>query len=168
MPNRVIKSRVPGGATQLADMLTSLLSLELAKPSGRLYLISPRLGNMLVIASPFGQFRSLMPELSQTELRLSDVLVSLAMRGTSVRVLYRPGDVHTEAFIARLDPAVERRQLPRLEERGLITERFYLRGSLEFDLGGVSAGDESIEISTNSSDIGQALLDAQQLWERAQ
>ena len=168
MPNRVIKSRAPGGATQLADTLTSLLALELMGPGGRVYLISPRLGDMVLIDSPFGQFRSLMPELGQTELRLSGVLGTLASRGTTVRVLYRSGDIHTNTFIARLSPDVKRRRLDRLDERGLVSERFYLRGSLEFDLGGVSAGDESVEISTDPSDVSRALLDAEQLWMRAE
>jgi hypothetical protein len=166
MPNQVIKSRAPGGATQLADTLASLLALELMAPGGRLYLLSPRLGDMTVVSSPFGQFRALMPELGQTELRLSGALGALAARGSTVRVLYRPGEAHTDAFIARLAPEVERRGLARLDERGLVSERFYLRGSLEFDLGGVSAGDESVEISTDPGDVSRALLDAEQLWER--
>lgn len=167
MPNRVIKSRAPGGASQLADALASLIALELLSPGGRLYLISPRLGNMPIVRSPFGQFRALMPELGRSELQLGDALGVLAGRGSKVRVLYRPEDVHTDAFIARLAPEVERRPVPRLDERGLVGERFYLRGSLEFDLGGVSAGDESVEISTDPEDVSRALLDAEQLWRRA-
>lgn len=66
MPNRVIKSRAPGGATQLADALASLIALELLAPGGRLYLISPRLGDMTVVTGPFGQFRALMPELGRS------------------------------------------------------------------------------------------------------
>jgi hypothetical protein len=108
-----------------------------------------------------------MPEIGRTELRLSDALGALAARGSTVRVLYRPGDVHTDAFIARLTPDVERRGLARLDERGLVSERFYLRGSLEFDLGGVGADDESVEMSTDPSDVSRALLDAEQLWGRA-
>jgi len=166
MPNRVIKSRAPGGATQLADSLASLLALELLSPGGRLYLISPRLGDMGVIASPFGQFRTLMPELGRSELRLGDALGVLAARGSTVRVLYRPGDARTDAFISRLSSEVERRPAARLDERGLVSEHFYLRGSLEFDLGGVSAGDESVEITTDPEDVSRALLDAEQLWRR--
>jgi hypothetical protein len=167
MPNRVIKSRLPGGATQLADSLASLLGLELLAPGGRLYMISPRLGEMRILSSPFGQFRALMPDLGQSELRLGDVLGNLAVRGSAVRVLYRPGDAQTEAFVARLAPQVERRAAPRLDERSLIGERFYLRGLLEFDIGGVGAGSESVEISTDPSDVSRALLDAEELWRRA-
>jgi hypothetical protein len=122
---------------------------------------------MRVLASPFGQFRALMPELGRSELRLGDVLDILAARGSAVRVLYRAGDTQTEAFVARLAPQVERRSVPQLDERGLITERFYLRGSLEFDIGGVGAGSESVEVSTDPADVSMALLDAEELWRRA-
>jgi len=166
MPNRVIKSRVPGGARQLTDTLASLLALELLSPHGRVYLISPRLGDMSIIASPFGQFRMLMPELGRSELRLSDLLGVLALRGSIVRVLYRPGDAHTDAFVARLSSEVERRAMVRLDERGMVCEGFYLRGSLEFAIGGVTAGDESVEITTNPEDVAGAMMDAEQLWRR--
>ncbi len=167
MPNRVIKSRRPGGTMQIADSLASLFALELLSPGGRLYLIAPRLGDMPVITGRFGQFRTLMPELGRTELRLVDLLGMLALRGSCVRVIYRPGDSSTEAFIARLSSAVERRPVARLDERGLVGERFYLRGSLEFDQEGVMAGDGSVEITTEPADVSRALMDAEQLWRYA-
>jgi hypothetical protein len=167
MPNHVIKARAPGGTSQLGDALASLMAMELLAPGGRFYLISPRLGDMTILRSPYGQFRALMPELGRSELRLGEALSLLAQRGTQVRVIYRPGDTHTDAFIARLAIQVERRPVARLDERGLVSERCYLRGSLEFDLGGVSAGDESVEISTEPEDVARALLDAEQLWRRS-
>lgn len=165
MPNRMIKSRAPGGASRLADTLASLIALELLSPGGRFYLISPRLSDVALLGSPFGQFRALMPELGRSELRLSEALGVLAIRGAQVRVIYRPGDLHTDSFVNRLSPDIERRAIDRLEERGLISERFYLRGSLEFDLGGLSAGDESVEISTDPEDVSRALINTDQLWE---
>ncbi len=166
MANRVIKSRAPGGTAQLADCLASLFALELMSPGGRLYLISPRLGDIPLIQSLFGQFRALMPELGQSELRLSDALAALGRRSSTVRVLYRPGDAPTDSFIGRLSPEVERRAVPRLEERGLIGESFYLRGSLEFSLGGVAAGEESVELTTEPADVARALVEADQMWRR--
>lgn len=166
MPNRVIKSRSLGGAVQLADCLASLLALELLVPNGRVYLISPRLGDMEILHSPFGQFRILMHELGQTRLRLGETLGILAARGSTVRVLYRPGDPQTEAFIGRLSREVERRPVDHLDERGLLSERFYLRGSLEFDLEGVSTGNESVEVTTEPGDVARALMEAEQLWGR--
>ncbi|WP_124681930.1 hypothetical protein [Candidatus Viridilinea mediisalina] len=163
----MIKSRVPGGASQLADALASLIALELLVPGGRLYLISPHLGDMVLLKSPFGQFRALMPELGRSAIRLGESLGMLAARGTQVRVLYRPGDPDTDAFVAGLTHEVARRAVSRLDERGLISEHFYLRGSLEFDRGGISTGDESVEISTEPDDVARALLDAEQLWRRS-
>jgi hypothetical protein len=165
--NRLIKARVPGGAAQLLDCLASLLALELMAPGGRLYLISPRCSDMTIIASPFGQFRAVMPMLGQTELRLSDALGSLANRGSLVRLLYRPGDPQTESFIGRLPSAVERQGVTRLEERALIGETFYLRGSLEFSMGGIAIGDESVELTTEADQVAQAMLEAEQLWRRS-
>lgn len=166
MPNRVIRSHTLGGIRQLADSLTSLLALELLAPGGRLYLISPRLGEMTAITSILGQFRALMPELGQSEMRLGEVLNLLASRSTTVRVLYRPGDDQTNTFINSLSSKVERKEVHRLDERSLIGERFYLRGSLEFKLGGIDSQEESVEITTDEEEVARALLDAEQLWGR--
>lgn len=167
MANRVIKSRMPGGTVQLADTLASLFALELMAPRGRLYLIFPRLGDIPLLSSSFGQFRALMPELGQTELRLSGALSALARRGAAVRVMYRPGDAPTESFIGQLSSDVERLAVPRLEERELIGESFYLRGSLEFSLDGVATGEESVEVTTDPADVARALMEADQMWRRS-
>lgn len=167
MANRAIRSRVPGSTAQLADCLASLFALELLAPGGRLYLISPRLGDMVLLPSPFGQFRALMPDLGATELRLSDVLRSLAARGSQVRVISRAGDPPTEAFLDRLGPPIESRVTEHLDERGLIGEGFYLRGSLEFTLDGVASSDESVELTTDRADVARAMVDAEQMWRRA-
>ncbi len=164
MSDRVIKSRARNGAAQLADCLATLLALELARPGGRLYLISPRLGDMLLLDSRFGQFRALMPEMSRTELRLGETLNILAARGADVRVLYRAGSPQSEAFLSHLAPGVKTRAVAQLDERGLIGERFYLRGSLEFTLEGVAIGAESAELTTEPAAVARALLETEQLW----
>jgi len=166
MANRLIKSRARGGAGQLSDCIASLIALELIAPGGRLYLISPHLGDMVLLLSPFGQFRALMPELGVAELRLSEALRSLAARGSRVRVMARAGATQTESFLARLGPTVGSRMVSRLDERGLIGERFYLRGSLEFTMDGVAAGDESVELTTDPAQVSQAMVEAEQMWRR--
>lgn len=164
MSDRVIKSRVRGGSAQLADCLAALLALELAAPGGRLYLISPRLGDMPLLDSRFGQFRALMPEMSRTELRLAETLNILAARGSDVRVLYRAGSPSSESFLSHLAPEVRTRAVAQLEERGLVGERFYLRGSLEFTLEGATAGAESVELTTEPAAVARALVEAEQIW----
>lgn len=164
MANRMIKTRVRGGATQLLDCLASLFALELLAPGGRLYLISPRLGDMVLLDSPFGQFRALMPEIGQAELRLSDALRALAARGTQLRVLASAGEQQTEAFLSRLGAGVPTRQVNGLAERGLIGESFYLRGSLEFTSAGVAASEERVELTTDPAEVARALIEAEQMW----
>ena len=164
MANRMIKTRARGGAVQLLDCLASLFTLQLLAPSGRFYLISPRLGDMVLLESHFGQFRALMPQIGQTELRLSDALRALAARGTQLRVLASGGEQQTESFLARLGPEISARMISGLTERGLIGESFYLRGSLEFTSDGVATNEDRVELTTDPAEVARAMLEADQMW----
>lgn len=167
MANRVIKSRARSSSLQLADCLSSLFALELMSPSRRLYLLSPWLSDMPLISSRFGQFRTIMPQLGQSEMRLAGVLTALTERGTQVRVICRPGHQQTEEFLRRLPPEVEWRHIESLHEKGLIGERFYLRGSMNFTFAGANLNDESVELTTEPEVIALALIEAEQMWEGA-
>ncbi|HSH82660.1 MAG TPA: phospholipase D-like domain-containing protein DpdK [Herpetosiphonaceae bacterium] len=165
MANRVIKSRARNSSLQLSDCLASLLALELISPSRRLYLLSPWISDMALLSSRFGQFRAIMPELGSTELRLAGVLTALAERGAEIRVLCRRGHAYTEAFLRSLPGEVQWRYIDTLHEKGLIGDHFYLRGSMNFTYSGVNLNDESVELTTEPSEIALALAEADQLWE---
>lgn len=164
MPNRVIKSSTRTSTTQLADCLGSLFAIEFLAPSPEIYLFSPWLSNVQLVTNRFGQFRSIMPQLSGTDLRLADILVALAERGTRVRVVYKPDQLQTDDFLRRVAGSVETRACETWHEKGLITEHFYLRGSMNFTYSGVNVNDESVELTTEPHAVALALANAAQQW----
>jgi len=160
---------------QLADVLGSLFALELISPSPIIYLVSPWISDIQLLHNHFGRYRSLMPDSTRDILMLADILNELADRyhpanasgHVTVRVIYRPGTVGIHSFLARLSLQVERRAASDLHEKGLLTSRCYLRGSMNFTFSGVNLNDERVELTTDPGDIGQAHLNMQDLWERA-
>src|SRR5262249_23440385 len=162
--NRIIKSRAKDSTRQLADCLHSLLVLELLSPSSALYLVSPWISNVPLIDNRYAQFRPLMPDFGRGPIALGPVLSTLAERGTAVRVVYRPSHPITMEFVSRLPASVERRPSETLHEKGLITDRFYLRGSMNFTFSGVHLNDESVELTTEPDQVALALAEAQQRW----
>jgi hypothetical protein len=166
MSNRWIKSSARGGAVQLTDCLHSLFALELMCPSPEMYLISPFINDVPLLSNRFGQFRTVMGDNGEGELRMKLLLTTLAERGTHIHILYRPDDKNEE-FLRALPDAVERRSSETLHEKGLITAHFYLRGSMDFTYSGVNLNDESIELTTDAQDIALALIEVRQRWEEA-
>jgi len=167
MPHRNIKSWGKGGSMQLADCLSSVLVLELWHPSPELYLISPWLSEVSLISNRLGQFRSLVPDGWKYELRLTDILIMLAERGTLVRVIYNPHHQQTQDFIAKLPTTIECRGVETLHEKGLISHHFYIHGSMNFTYSGVNVNDEKVELTDEPEDVSFALVDARLRWEEA-
>jgi hypothetical protein len=168
MPNRVIKSNVRTSSLQLADCLGSIFAAELLAPSREMMLISPWISNVVLLTNSFGQFRALMPEIGKTELALAELLSTLSERGTHICIIYRPNHPQTTDFLRRLPSAIERRASETLHEKGLITDHFYLRGSMNFTHSGVNLNDESVELTTDPHDVAYAMAEARKHWELLQ
>ena len=165
MPNRSIKSKARASSLQLTDCLSSLFALELMCPSPEIYLISPWISNVTLVSNRFGQFRAIMGDSGESDLRLATLLKVLAERGVQVRVMYRSKHQQTEGFLNLLPENVERRGIETLHEKGLISYHFYLRGSMNFTYSGVNLNDERVELTTDPQDVALALLEARQRWE---
>jgi hypothetical protein len=106
-----------------------------------------------------------MPDLATRNLSLADLLIILAERGTTVRIMHRPDHPQTAAFLRKLPPMIERRWSEPLHEKGLIGSHCYLRGSMNFTYSGVNLNDESIELTTEPEQVALALLEADHRWE---
>lgn len=165
MPDRQIYSRARSSSVQLVELLGSLFAIELMAPSQALYLTSPWISDMPVLNNRYGQLRAVMPELSKDWLGLAAVLAELAERGAQVRIACREDQPETRRFLDRLPPAVAWRHSPALHVKGLITDHFYLRGSMNFTYSGVYINDEQVELTTRPELVASALLDAQMRWE---
>lgn len=169
MPNRTIKSTAHNQSVQLIHAMSSLFVLELLAPSKAIYLFSPWVTDVPLLDSAFGQFRPLLPENEQEKARLSTILNKLAERGSQIYVMTRPkakrGENYTDLFLSRLGDAIQRKYVPTLHEKGLVTDHFYFRGSMNFTYSGVNLNDEHSELSTEPDVIAQALINARQRWE---
>jgi hypothetical protein len=165
MSNRIIKSTNRKSSIQLADCLASLFALELLSPSQQLYLFSPWLSDVPLFSNTFGQFRPLMPEMYGSKVRLSQILNMLAERGTTVYIVCRPHQEGTEAFLRKVSPQIVVRRVKTLHEKGLMSDHFYLRGSMNFTYSGVNINDEHVEFTTEAAAVAGALLEAKNRWE---
>lgn len=162
MPNRVIKSTAHAAGQTLSDTLGSLFALELLAPSRTIFLTSPWITDFVVLDDSFGQFRALLPE-ANGQVRLSAMLNALAEQGTAIHILSQPNT--SRDFLQRLHPHIQCKLRQNLHEKSLLTDHFYLRGSMNFTHSGLNRNDEHVELSTEPSDLAQARVAAQALWQ---
>lgn len=166
--NRSIKSRAKGSSLQLTDCLSSLLALELLSPGPELYLISPWISEIRLLDDRFSQYRGVLSDSNREVLPLGTIFAILAERGTQVRIICRPNHPQTEGFLRKLPPEVECRHAQTLHEKGLISHRFYLRGSMNFTYSGVNLNDESVELTTDPAQVALAVVEVRKRWEDAE
>jgi hypothetical protein len=165
MYNRVIKSVARSGTIQLTYCIGSLFAMELLHPSEEIYLISPWISDVPLLNNCQGQFRSIAPELSKGWIGLADLLLALSERGSLVYILCRPDQLQNENFLQKVSEFTSSKKTESLHEKGLVTNNFYLRGSMNFTYSGVNLNDESVELTTEPTAVSQAFIEAQQRWE---
>lgn len=175
MPSRDIHSR--DGGIAVRDLLASLLSgLLLDERTQRpVYLISPWLTDFRLLDNSLGQYRDLFRyQASVAEapsVLFSDVLMEISHR-LPVRVITWPGP-KSETFAAsladsaRIDVVFE--DARRDHQKGLLTDLFYLEGSMNFTYSGVYFNKEKITCtaaydSTGVCRINDTYLEFDRIW----
>lgn len=166
MYSRTIRSQT--GNYTLQDLLISVFVTELMHPSEEVYLISPYLSNVPMIDNQLETYSDLFPMVRNRWIYLSDILLTLAWKGSSVRVICDPDRPESQGIIAELRDQIEMRKLQDNHEKGLFTERIYLHGSMNFTYRGVYVNLESVRTTFHPSEVHQNLIAARGRWEEAE
>ena len=156
----------------LNDLMQNLLVTELLVPSDQLWVLSPWISDIDVIDNTAGQFKTVLPGLPSRRIRLTEVLIELARRGSDVRVLTR--DVESNIVARqRLEnvgglgsrPAV--RIHPKLHDKGILGDRFHLQGSMNFTYFGQAVNAEGVTLTRDPHAIAETRIAYNALYEGA-
>lgn len=164
MSTRRITTR-GGGQTRLVnDLLQTLLIAELLDPSRELLVLSPWISDIVVIDNSAGQFMSILPGLPARSVRLTEVLTELARRGAKVRIMIRDDEKNAvvRTRIHNLPPSGPRPQVlirDNLHDKGLLSDRFHVHGSMNFTFFGQAVNEEGVTVTSDPDAIARARLD---------
>lgn len=168
-----------GASHAVPGLLQTLFAAELINPSDCIWLVSPWVSDIEILDNRTHAFRHLEPSWPRGSVRLSDVLASLLERGTTVHVATRPvrpwiGDLgrHNDRFLEELMrrvPAAAHLSIHRQEEsnlhtKGLLGNKFFLSGSMNFTYNGVTVNDEQVRLTLDPSEVAQAHLEFKDRW----
>lgn len=165
MKNRLIYTRGRSSALELMSCLQSVFSAELLHPSKVLYLISPWISDSPILSNHLAQFRVLLPEEVSATIGLRRILLELDRRGVAVRIVCRPDEQVNRDFAHLLPNTILVRYSELLHVKGLLTQHFYLRGSMNFTFSGTRINEESVELSNEQHIISQARIEFDNFWE---
>ncbi len=152
-----------GQTRVLNDLLQNLLVTELLVPSKQLWVLSPWISDIVVIDNTAGQFKTVLPGLPARAIRLTEVLIELARRGSDVRVVMRDVDTNDVARQRLQDPSnIGARPTVtihnNLHDKGIVGDRFHIQGSMNFTYFGQAVNDEGVTVTSDPHEISQARI----------
>lgn len=167
--SRVIRKSRATSSREAADLLAALFVAELVKPSRCLWLVSPWISDIPILANSAGEFAGLGLATGRT-LRLTDVLVSLGRQGSMV-VVGTTSDASNTAFLQRVESAFTQASLSdrlvvsidreeELHEKAITGDDFAIAGSMNITNNGVFVRQEFIEFRTDEAFVAQSRMDS--------
>lgn len=149
------------------ELLTLVFAQELLVPSKDLFIVAPWISNIVIFDSQLGQYATLNPEWAKREIRLVEVLGTVAANGTALHIHTRPDD-HNKVFRRRIHEALEDAGLADqlcwsdrnalLHTKGVCTDRVLLDGSMNLTENGVAVNDEAVTISFELAHVAAARM----------
>jgi hypothetical protein len=167
--NRVIRKSQRASVSEAADLLAGLFSAELACPSKCLWLVSPWISDVELLDNTAGSFDAL-ARFGRRRIRLAEILVALASRGTHL-VVGTTTDDHNRRFLDRLKVLAEDLRAEHnltisidasdnLHTKALTGDDFSLAGSMNITFNGIQVREEFIDLRTDEAFVAQARMDA--------
>jgi len=161
----------PAQARGVRDIFQSLFAAELISPSPKLWLFFAWISDVEILDNSARRFASLEPDWPAAPIRLSQVLGALLARGSQVRLLIREHG-HNEYFVSRLFALKERygdlvkwHVEKDFHAKGLLGVDYFLSGSMNLTLSGISVNGEHLVLRTDSAAIAEQAEQLELQWE---
>lgn len=161
----------PAQARGVRDLFQTLLAAELVSPSSKLWLFFAWISDVEILDNSARRFAAIEPDWPAAPIRLSQVLAALLARGTQVRLVIREHG-HNEYFIQRLRGLRERwgNQVRWIVEKdfhakGLLGDDYFLSGSMNLTLSGISVNGEHLVLRTDPAAIAEQAEQLDLQWE---
>lgn len=165
---RIRKHDVP---TSVRTVLQGLCAAEFIKPSRVVWLVSAWVSDTTLIDNRTGAYSALEPSWPEGPIRVVRYLTSLARRGTTVHVatnMSQHNDDLCERLEARREEGLPLRvhRQEHLHEKGLLTERFFLFGSMNFTHRGIhtETQTEAIELLVEPTRLAEERIHFAERW----
>lgn len=161
--SRHLRTTAVSRREELADVLQTLMVSELMNPSKPLWIVSPWISDVELLDNRVEQFSGLVPDLSSRWVRLGEILTRAIAGGGSVVIATRPDD-HNMKFVNSFESSVaavdasERltvRFATDLHEKGILTDRLHLSGSMNLTFNGLRRLEEAVQVNADTESVAR-------------
>lgn len=161
----------PAQSRAVRDLFQSLFVAELIHPSPKLWLFFAWISDIEIIDNSAREFTALEPDWPAAPIHLSQLLGSLLARGVQIRLIIRE-DGHNDYFIARLltlkvryGDQIKWIVAKGFHAKGLLGADYFLSGSMNLTLNGISINGEHIVLRTDPAAVAEQTIELESRWE---
>ena len=155
----------PMGQRQFREVLGGQMAGLIIKPE-LIWLVSPWLSDFTLLDNRSGNWDALEPAWGSREVGFNEILARAVNGGCQLRVVTRD-DSKNKGFVSqlknRLDSKVDMKILMSepLHTKGLLTSKFFLKGSMNYTFTGANKNDEHLTLSCDKNVISEAMIEFQ-------
>lgn len=161
----------PAQTRGIRDLYQTLFAAELIDPSPTLWLTFAWISDVPILDNSARRFAALEPDWPAGDIRLTQVLESLLLRGAHIKLIIRAHE-HNDYVIDRLRRLKGRfwDQLQWVVEeefhaKGLLGRDFFLSGSMNLTYKGITVNGEHLVLRTDKSIIAEQKLQLELQWD---
>lgn len=150
---------------EIPDLLQSILTAELIRPSRQLFLASPWVSDITVIRNRSNEFLVLEPQWARKDISFTDAIAFLIDHGTNFHLETRKTDFNEEfvkTIKSKASKPFEVRYNAILHRKGLLGDNYFLGGSMNFTFNGITTYDEFIQYTSNPDEVAENRI----VWNR--
>lgn len=161
----------PAQARGVRDLFQTIFAAELLSPSRKLWLTFAWISDVEILDNSARRFAAIESDWPAAPIRLSQVLGALLSRGSQVRLVIREHG-YNEYFIARLrslkdefEDQLKWRVEKDFHAKGLLGDDYFLSGSMNLTLSGISVNGEHLVFRTDPATIAEQAEQLELQWE---
>lgn len=171
--NRLIYKR--SASREIPDLLQNAFAAEILSPGPCVWIVSAWIWDIPVLDNSTGGFFQMNPAWPFGPIRLVEVLDELLSQGTTVHLAVRPrvNDIFLQTLFDKTGHRPPDSNTPlkvhrvgeeKLHQKGILTSRFYLRGSMNLTHNGIQVFDEHVEYTTATDAVATAQIEFEARW----
>jgi hypothetical protein len=151
---------------EIKDVLKSIFVSEVIQPSPILWIVSPWISDIEIIDNTSGNFDFIEPAWGHRNIYLSEVIIKFLQNGGKINIV-TSNDEHNNSFIKKVmklsdsegeQQNIRIKKVEKLHTKGILSNCFYLHGSMNITFNGIDINDEQINLETSKESIADASL----------
>lgn len=173
MPSRTILRSHNRSNVAARELLAWVFASEAAHPSSHIWVAMGWISDVVIIDSTNGQFDAISGAGSQGKTHLSDLIVTMARKGTKFSIVTRP-DPSNEVFLsalrrkARGTEAANRIRLhlaPDVHHKNIVGRDWFIDGSMNLTANGLDNNVESLTLTVDPQETAARRTNISSTWD---